>query len=422
MARFRDVLKDRNFLFLWLGQVISNFGDRLNQMALIALVYQRSPGSEMALAKLIAFTIIPVFIIGPIAGVWVDRLNRKNVMVISDITRGLLVLAIPFFIGLRQMPLVYFIIFLTFSISRFFIPSKMAFIPDIVPEEKLLIANTLQNTTQMIGNVVGLVVAGVIVNIPYVGAIGGFYIDSATFFVSAALIAMIIKKNLPSGVKEDLIKSGEALTRSIRRSLLSEIKDGVSYLVKYSDMRFVVYTFFLLMAGIGTISCVIIVFVQHSFGSSTRDLGFIGMFLIAGLFLGTLIFGKIGQRYRKRTVVHLSFIASGISVTLFSVFVDRYPNLVIAGTLSAILGAAVSPIMASVNTLTHETIQKDIRGRVFSSLELVIHLAFMLFMFIAAYAARYIDNMWILVAVGSVFAVCGLAGLISDILRRAKRA
>jgi hypothetical protein len=73
MVKFRDVLTNRDFLFLWLGQIVSNFGDRLNQMALVALVYQRNPGNEVALAKLISFTIIPVFIIGPIAGVWVSR-------------------------------------------------------------------------------------------------------------------------------------------------------------------------------------------------------------------------------------------------------------------------------------------------------------------------------------------------------------
>ncbi|MDP3804622.1 MAG: MFS transporter, partial [Candidatus Omnitrophota bacterium] len=123
MIRFRDVLKDKNFLFLWLGQVISNFGDRLNQMALVALIYQRSPGSAIALAKLISFTIIPVFLIGPIAGVWVDRLNRRNIMIIADVLRGILVLSIPLFIFLNQILLVYLAVFLTFSLSRFFIPS-----------------------------------------------------------------------------------------------------------------------------------------------------------------------------------------------------------------------------------------------------------------------------------------------------------
>ena len=130
LTRFRDVLTNRNFLFLWLGQLVSNFGDRLNQMALVALVYQRNPGSEIALAKLISFTIIPVFIIGPIAGVWVDRLNRKNVMIISDILRAALVLSIPLFIMANQMLPIYFVIFLTFSILCFFIPPKMVIIKE----------------------------------------------------------------------------------------------------------------------------------------------------------------------------------------------------------------------------------------------------------------------------------------------------
>ena len=98
LVRFRDILKNRSFLFLWLGQVISNFGERLNQLALIALVYKKAPGSTIQLAKLLFFIVIPVFAIGPIAGVYVDRWDRKRVMIVSDILRGILVLSIPFFI------------------------------------------------------------------------------------------------------------------------------------------------------------------------------------------------------------------------------------------------------------------------------------------------------------------------------------
>jgi len=414
MARFTEVLKNKNFLFLWLGQVISNFGDRLNQMALVALVYQRNPGSEVALAKLISFTIIPVFLIGPIAGVWVDRLNKRNVMIISDILRGALVLFIPLFIGLHQILLVYLAIFLTFSLSRFFIPSKMAIIPDLVSEDKLLVANTLQDTTRMIGNVVGLVAAGIIVNIRYIGAIGGFYIDSATFFVSAFLVAMMAQSQFIKGVKDDLITTKSALESSIRKSIFEEIKEGVKHLIKYSQMRFVIYAFFLLMAGIGSISCVIIVFIQKAFGTSTRDLGFLGMFLIGGLFLGILLYGKLGQKIQKRKAIHSSFIASGICVILFAIFVGRYPNLLLGGMLAGFLGVTVSPITISINTLTHETIPEEVRGRIFSSLESVIHLAFLVFMFLSAYAAKFVDRFWILVVVGSIFSICGIGGIISE--------
>jgi len=414
MIRFRDVLTNRNFLFLWLGQVVSNFGDRLNQMALVALVYQQNPGSEIALAKLISFTIIPVFIIGPIAGVWVDRLNRKDIMVISDILRGALVITIPLFIVLNQILPIYFVIFLAFSISRFFIPSKMAIIPDLVSKDKLLVANTLQDTTHMVGNVVGLMVAGFIVNIRYVGAIGGFYIDSLTFFVSAALIGMIaLKERAPRDVRQELETTAHALESSLKRSVFSEIKEGLGYLTSHRDMRFITNVFFLLLAGMGAISCIIIVFIQNAFGTSTRHIGFFGTYLVCGLFLGTVLYGRLGQKLEKKKTIYMSFAASGIAIIIFAILVGRYPNVFLAGVLSGILGLAISPMMASLNTLTHETIPEEARGRIFSSLEAVIHLAFMVFMFVAAYAAKFIDRFWIIVAVGTVFSLCGIGGIAS---------
>jgi len=414
MTRFTDVLQNKNFLFLWLGQVVSNFGDRLTQMALVALVYQQNPGSEIALAKLISFTVIPVFVIGPIAGVWVDRLNRKNVMVISDILRGILILSIPLFIKLNQILLVYLVIFLTFSISRFFVPSKMAIIPELVSKEKLLAANSLQDTTHMIGNVAGLVIAGIIVNMRYVGALGGFYIDSATFFVSASLIAMMTQREFITGVRKDLVTSRAALKSSLKKSFLAEIKEGFDIFVRYRPMRFIAYVLFLLMAVIGAVSCVIIVFVQSAFGTSTRDLGLLGMFLVAGLFAGTLLYGRFGQRIARRKAIFASFVASGLFIMVFTFLVGRYPNLLLAGVAAGLLGAAAGPIMSSANTLTHETIPEEARGRIFSSLEAVIHLAFLVFMFGAAYAARCVDRFWILIICGCVFSVCGIVGMIVE--------
>lgn len=411
MTRFRDVLKDRNFFCLWTAQIISNFGDRLTQMALVALIYQTAPGSAIALAKLISFTIIPVFLIGPIAGAWVDRLNKRNVMVITDLLRGMLMLAIPLFIMLHQILFVYLMVFLAFSLSRFFIPSRMAIIPDIVSKDKLLVANTLADTTHMLGNVMGLVVAGMIVNIKFIGAIGGFYIDAATFFVSAALIAMMVQRSFVKEVRKDLKVTKEAISLSIRRSLFAEIKEGVRYLKKYSQMHFIVYVFFLLMAGLGAISCVVIVFIQESFGTATLDLGLIGMFLVGGLLLGTLLYGKLGQKMEKARTILLSFIGTGTSVILFAFFVSRYPNILVSGIMAGLIGIAVSPIMISVNTMTHETMPEEARGRTFSSLEAVIHLAFLVFMFLAAYAAKYVDRFWILIAVGATFVFCGFIGI-----------
>jgi len=162
----------------------------------------------------------------------------------------------------------------------------------------------------------------------------------------------------------------------------------------------------------GAISCVIIVFVQNAFGTSTRHLGLLGTYLVCGLFLGTVSYGKLGQMADKRRIINLSFALTGASIIIFSIAVNSIPNIFLAGLIAGLLGAAVSPITVSMNTLTHETIPEDARGRIFSSLESVIHLAFMVFMFVAAYAAKFVDRFWILITVGAVFTLCGVVGIL----------
>lgn len=120
MLHFRNIITNRNFLLLWVGQIISQFGDRLNQMALIALVFKRAPGSTFELAKLMTLTIIPVFLIGPIAGVYVDRWDRRRTMFVCDLIRAVLVFLIPFyFLQFHSLLLVYVVVFLAFCLSRF---------------------------------------------------------------------------------------------------------------------------------------------------------------------------------------------------------------------------------------------------------------------------------------------------------------
>ena len=163
-VKFTEIFKERNFLYLWVGQIISQFGDRLNQMALLALVYERAPGSSIKLAQLIFFIIIPVFFIGPIAGAYTDRWNRRQTMIVSDVSRGLIVLLIPLFL-LRSRSLlpVFPVVFVMFSITRFFLSSKLGIIPDLVSRNKLLLANSLSSTTMTIASILSLPLAGLLV-------------------------------------------------------------------------------------------------------------------------------------------------------------------------------------------------------------------------------------------------------------------
>ena len=170
MAKLRTLLKEPDFLFLWFSQIISQFGDKLAMMALIGLVYEKAPGSAYELTKLFMFVIVPVFLIGPVAGVYSDRWSRKWTMIFSDILRGFLVFAIigywALVPSLQPVFPVYIIVFLIFSITRFFIPAKMAIVPELLTEDKILKGNSLMHITGMIASALGFGLGGIMVSLP----------------------------------------------------------------------------------------------------------------------------------------------------------------------------------------------------------------------------------------------------------------
>lgn len=420
MAKFREVLKNRNFFFLWLGQIISQFGDRLNQMALIALVYQRTPGSALELAKLISFTIIPVFIIGPVAGVYVDRWDRRRTMYICDFLRAGMIFLIPFLFFFKQsMFPIYILIFLAFSVGRFFVPAKMSIVPDMVKEKDLLLANSLINTTGMIAAALGFGLSGILIS--WIGPRGGFYLDSLSFFVSASLIFLISPK-INSYKKEGLFNLGREVLEVIKKSVASEIKEGIFYLTKNKDLRYIVLILFMLWAALGSIYTVVIIFVQGTLGSVTKDLGLLVMFLGVGLFLGAILYGRFGQKISLFKIIFLSLALSGLVLIIFTTALIYAPSFFMAAALISILGISVSPIMIACNTLTHQASDSEMRGKVFSSLEVVIHLAFLISMFLSAFIADKIGHTRVLVGVGLILVLSGVLGVIfNDRNRRTQR-
>ena len=408
MTRVRDLLRDKNFSLLWVSQIVSNFGDRLNQMALIGLIYARTPGSTIQLAKLLSFTIIPVFLIGPIAGIYVDRWNRKYTMIFCDLLRGFLVLLIPFAIMQSQsMVPIYLLVFLIFSATRFFLPSKLSIIPDIVNKEQLLLANSLASTTMMIATIVGFGLGGIIVG--WLGARGGFYVDAITYFISASMVSFVAIK------LKEAIKNKDAprikLKAVIRKTVLGDIKEGILYLRDHKDIRMVANTMFLLMAGVGSIYIIIIVFVQELLGSSTEHLGLLAMFLGSGLFLGSIVCGRFGGKSSRRDVINLCLFLTGLTIAMFSLGLKWWPNFTTAAILSVIIGLFAAPIVVSSNTLLHEVMRDEMRGRIFSSLDIIMHIGFLIFMVVASVVAEWVGKGVLLVATGIIFSLIGIVRL-----------
>ncbi len=394
------VLKNRNFFFLWLAQLISQFGDRLTQIALVGLVYSKIGVSPLGLAKVMFFTILPVFLINPLAGVYVDRWDKRKCMYISDLLRGLIVLSLALFVPfLKNFIPLYLLIFLTFCVGRFFIPAKMSIIPSLVREEDIFMANSLVSITANVAAVLGFGAGGLIVE--RWGAQGGFIIDSITFFLSSLFIIFIVTK--PKGVfkKEDILEMGRDLIR-VEKSLFREFKEGIKYLLSKESTIFSIKAFSLLFSSLGALYVVFIVFIQETLNTATKDLGFLAVFLGGGLFLGSLIYGRIAPKFSLNHTISFMFFLSNLFLLSFVISLRFSPFRILVCLFSFILGGLISPIVIGVNSLIHKKSEDNFWGRIFSSLEIVMHFSFLIFMFITSLLAEIYSAFSIIILVGII--------------------
>ena len=372
------------------------------------MVYNIAPGSSFQLAKTLAFTIIPVFLIGPVAGVYVDRWDRKKTMFFCDLIKGILVFSIPFiFLSKQALIPVYLIIFVVYCIIRFYVPAKLSLIPNLVDDSQLLVANSLANITGMIAAaLIGF--GGIIVDSN--GAEAGFNLSSGSFLLSAFIIIFIKTKLSESAQKETMLDVGREVIEVIRKSVVAEIKEGVAYLVNRREMRSVINVLALLGASLGVISVVSIGFIQDALGSVTKDLGFLIMFVGLGLFAGSLLYGRYGQKFSLIKEIFLSLGVSGLVIGGFAIILNANPNPFFAYGLSFIFGVSASPVLVASYTLVHRVSKQEMRGKIFSNLDIVMHFAFLICMLLGGKIADYVDRFWILVVTGGLLIVIGILG------------
>jgi len=410
MIKLLTQIKNRNFLRLWLAQLISQFGDRVHQMALVGLIAERSGVSTANLTKLMAFTILPVFIIQPFAGVLIDRWDRKTTLFVCDIARGLLVLMIPLiFIHWDAILPIYIIVFLAFSFSRFYVPAKMSIIPDIVDEDQLITANSLVTTTGMIASVLGLGLGGLMIE--KLGAKNGFVIDAITFFISGAIIFTIVPKKIRIS-KNVILEKGRRIVADIKTTFWQEFVAGFKYLITHKEIRFIAYMFFILLSAVGAIYVVSIVFIQEVFGSKTMHLGSVAVSLCVGLFLGVLIYGRWGKKEYWDKTIFSCFSAGGVVLIAFASVVGHYPVIWFAMSLATVLGMVVGPIFIAAYSMVHIYCDNEMRGKIFSSLEIVIHFAFLMAMMASSWMTQFVTEGSVLIGAGAIVMVTGFIGFI----------
>ena len=185
---FRLLNQNHSFRNLWYGQVVSELGDWLNSIAIYALILKLSD-SGMAMAGAMMAKLLPIVLVSPIAGVVVDRVSRKTVMIVSDLLRCIVVLGFLLVEDRDALWLVYALVIVEISLSGFFEPARSAIIPSLVPKKDLVIANALSGSTWSVMLAFGAALGGVIVYL--FGIKVAFILDASTFILSAWFLSKI---------------------------------------------------------------------------------------------------------------------------------------------------------------------------------------------------------------------------------------
>jgi MFS family permease len=177
--------RNRNFRLLYIGQTVSQLGDWFNTVAIYSLLLELT-GSATAVAWMLIVQMLPIGVVGPLAGVVVDRLNRRQIMIAADILRGCVVLGLLIVRRADQVWIAYVVTAAAVTAQAFFEPARTATIPNITSAEELLPANALSSATWSAMLAIGASVGGIVTAV--FGRDVAFIVNSASFFISAMFI------------------------------------------------------------------------------------------------------------------------------------------------------------------------------------------------------------------------------------------
>lgn len=373
---FRPVLANRHFRVLWLAQLFALVAQHAITFVQLVLV-EKLTGSTVHLGLVILAFSLPGVLLSPIAGVVVDRLPRKWIMVGSNLVRVffalgyILILQMP--AGTWQLLAIYLITFLTSTVAQFFAPAEGATIPTLVGEQHLLAANSLFTLTLIMSQVLGLVVLGPLA-ISLLRIEGGFALIAA-MYLAATLLLTRLPRDVP-------LEHEDTNAASIWQALWTDLRQALRFLSGHRRLQ-------ANLVQLLTISTIIILLAMLAPGYAARVLGMepenaIIVFAPAGfgMLLATAATGRWGHVLRRIGFHHLGLVLGGLAFAglgwasldyhhLMQPLLAVYPQAAFSlTTVTMILGLIIGVSLAIVNILAQTSVQQEtppeMRGRVLS--------------------------------------------------------
>jgi MFS family permease len=378
MASLAALLRrNRNYRYTWIGQVVSETGDYFNNIAVFALVMEKS-GSGLVVSGVMLSRAIPAVIAGPVAGVVLDRFDRKKIMIASDLIRAVTALAFLFTIHEPRPWLLYGLSGLLMFASPFFTSGRAAILPVITEPDELHAANSLTQTTQWATLTAGTLLAGF--SAAKFGYASAFLINSFSFLFSAAAIARIA---VPSG-----FRAARRVEIPVRP--WHEYREGLAYMRSIPLLMGIAMISAGWALGGGAAQILFALFGEQVFHRGASGIGSIwgvaGIGLLAGGAIGHWVGKHLDFQGYKRAVT-ISYLLHGAAYMLFSQL-ESFSAALVAMLFSRV-GMAVTSVLNYSQLLRHTP--DEFRGRVFASLESLRWSVMIVSMAGAGIASQYVS-------------------------------
>ena len=408
------VLKNRNFVILWSGQIFSQLADKVNLVLMIAIVESQFQSENQSISGWVsAITIansIPAILFGSLAGVYVDRWHKKDVLVITNVLRGLLMLFLPFLLWLTRgqvvanLPLGFEILlviaFLVSALGQFFGPAEQSAISMIVDKPNLLSANSLYTTTAMGSLIVGFAIGDPILALAdSLGASIGLGVNIGKELLVGASYAM-------AGIVLLTIRTGETkqLPTGDEPHVLADLKDGIRYLGENKQIKGALIQLVILQSIIASMTIVAVRMAELLPEIKASQFGFLLAAGGVGMALGAVVLSYVGARFSRAQLSLYGSIGVACSLVGLSFSHSLWLSLLCLGGMGVFSASVAIPSQTTIQSETPE----EMRGKVFGLQNNAVNIALSLPLALTGLAETAIGVPAVLIGLATISAVGGI--------------
>jgi MFS family permease len=414
LGQARAVLTNPRFLALFGAQLLTQIGGNVVLFALTVQVFNIT-GTTTSTSILLLTFLVPAVVFGAIAGVFVDRYDRRMILVVTNVARGLLF--VPLVFVSDQLVLIYLVTAIVATLTTFFAPAEASMMPIVVPREQLLTANGLFVFGLQATFAIGFAVLGPLLQIA-VGTQMVIVIVAIMYFLGAALCWTL--PPAPVGGNRGRAAAIDQAGLAIRTTI-DQLKEGLLYIRHHSNIFWALTYFTITASLIGVLGVLGIAFVTQVLGLTTNDLVWVVLPLGIGLVVGILILNLYGQYISRRRTIEAGLCILAISLLVLGLVQEVSwirdassrsaidPLLVLVMVLAFTAGLSYAFVAVPAQTALQEELPEEVRGRVFGVLNMLVSMASFLPIVIVGPVADVIGTSAVILMCAVVVAATGIA-------------